>query len=167
MELSDLDPADRTHLSAIHEAGHAVAIDRTGCALTHLRLLEVSEGRTHGDTGRGDLADLPETEVARRDRAISLAGPEAERLFAGEVDDEQCAEDEHTANEATEFLGDELQNARSSVVAALADEHTWLAVRLTACTLLDSGGEVMNIQTLQGLIRGGLGPPSSSWPEPD
>ena len=163
----ELDPTNPDHVSAVHEAGHAVAMDRNGCVIRTLHLVKGEKDRRQGTTARHNLDGVEETDIVRRDRAIALAGPEAERRFSGEVDDDACENDEQAATAATAILGDDLDAVRADVAAALADEDVWFAVEATACELLSSDGFIVNPPQLQMEgIRQVLGEPQLPWPPP-
>lgn len=161
----ELDRTNSDHVSAVHEAGHAVAIDRTGCVLRRLTLVKGARDRSHGTTERGHLHGLKRDEIIRRDRVIALAGPVAERLFNGEADDESCQNDEEFAASATAELGDDQDAVRAAVALALNEDSIWFAVLTTACEILRAGGFIRSPAGLQAeTIRTLLGEPPPSWP---
>lgn len=161
----ELDRANSDHVSAVHEAGHAVAVDRTRCVLRRLALVKGARDRSHGTTERGHLSGLEHDEIIRRDRVIALAGPEAERLFNGDADDESCEDDEDFAAAATAELGDDQDAVRAAVAIALNEDPMWFAVLTTACEILGAGGFILRPAELQAeTIRPVLGEPPPSWP---
>lgn len=145
----ELDPTNPDHVSAVHEAGHAVAMDRSGCVIRTLHLVKGEKDRSHGTTGRHNLDGVEKAEIVRRDRVIALAGPEAERRFSGEVDNDACENDEQAATAATAMVGDDLDAVRADVAAALANEDVWFAVEATAYTILACEGFIANPPRLQ------------------
>lgn len=161
-----LDPKNPEHVSAVHEAGHAVAADRTGCRLTHTYLLVIAGVRSHGETQRHPRNDIDDEGLARVDRAIAVAGPAAELRFSGSTDADSCEHDNEVAHEITQLLEDEaLDKVRENVEAALIDGDTWFAVLATACSLL---GSMANVGPDPGSVHNALqqllGPPVAPWP---
>lgn len=102
----ELDPSNAEHVSAVHEGGHAIAAERSGCRLTHVYLLAIAGTRSHGDTTREAPPNTTPEQLANIDRAIAVAGAAAELRFAGSTDDEACKHDREVAAEITRQLRD-------------------------------------------------------------
>lgn len=160
-------PDQADHVSAVHEAGHAVAMDRIGWVIRTLHPVKSGKDRSQGTTGRYNLDRVEEDEIVRRDRVIALAGPEAEGRLSDEVDDDSCENDGQAATAATAMLRDDLDTVRADVAAALADEDVWFAAEAMACAILASEGFIANPPRLQMEdIRQALGEPRLPWPPP-
>lgn len=157
-----LDPSEPAHVTAVHEAGHAVVGDRLG---TTIEMATVRQAGPHID-GRVDQTP-PGFAYTRAlvDRLCALAGPTAELIFAGTAAIGECAQDEEIASSCTTALGEvdrHTDAARDLVARILAEPDIWLAVQHVACFLLEHFGRALTGPSVHELIESVIGP-ASSW----
>ena len=158
----ELDKTNEAHVVAVHEAAHALAVERTGATITNF-WMKSHEAGWEGDVSHGGRAGLSDFDAAELDRMGYLAGPAAEERFAGRCDFDECARDLALAESISEQLPadrESLDVARARVGALLEDEATWAAVATLARKLLDRPErESVSHEEVEEVVVSLLGPP--------
>ena len=163
----DLDPTIPVHVVAVHEAAHAVAMERTGATVVELWIKHHDAG-WEGNVAHAGRPDLTDLDAAELDRLGYLAGPEAEARFAGACDFDECEWDLEMAQSISDQLPAERQGqdaARERVSRLISDEPTWGAILDLARAVLDRPeGDSVPHQAVSDVVVSALGSdPAPGW----
>jgi len=135
----ELDPSNEAHVVAIHEAAHALAIERTGATVVRLWIRSYADDGWEGDTGHDGRGALSDVHAAELDRLTYLAGPLAEEKFTGSMNFDECTWDLAMVSSITEQLpesSESLDDATTRVRSLLDHPPSWnLVVDLASAVL--------------------------------